>query len=180
MSAANKASTGESPPGNEKAALAGGNLGTGNETARIITRAAEQVKHPIRLLLARLATWLRPPRLDKDCRIICATHGGEMSIVEEILRQLGPCVLLSIPPGEKGPRLKGWQNLTRNDMRADYLTGLNHGNNIGVLLGAASEGLCKRLTLTTTTASKSSSTLIPACAKALFHVERGAAMSGCE
>jgi len=75
MSAANKASTGESPPGNEKAALAGGNLGTGNETARIITRAAEQVKHPIRLLLARLATWLRPPRLDRTAELFARRMG---------------------------------------------------------------------------------------------------------
>jgi hypothetical protein len=65
-----------------------------------------------------------------------------MSVTEKILRQLGPCVLLSIPAGEKGPRLQGWQNLTRSAMTPKYVAGLNHGNNIGVLLGKASEGLC--------------------------------------
>ena len=56
--------------------------------------------------------------------------------------QLGPGVLLKIPTGEKGPRIRGWQRLRQTDMTPEYLASLNHGQNIGVLLGAASEGLC--------------------------------------
>jgi putative DNA primase/helicase len=62
--------------------------------------------------------------------------------VARIKDQLGPCVLLAIPPGEKGPRTREWQKLTLADMTPGYFAGLNHGQNIGVLLGAASEGLC--------------------------------------
>jgi putative DNA primase/helicase len=65
-----------------------------------------------------------------------------MNIAEQILNQLGSCVLLAIPPGEKGPRTPGWQKYTLNDMSPGYLASLNHGQNIGVLLGAASQGLC--------------------------------------
>ena len=61
--------------------------------------------------------------------------------VVRIRDQLGPCVLLPIPLGEKGPRTKDWQKLTPADM-SPYLASLNHGHNIGVSLGAASEGLC--------------------------------------
>jgi hypothetical protein len=38
--------------------------------------------------------------------------------------------------------MPGWQKLTLADMTPSYLAGLNHGQNIGVLLGAASDGLC--------------------------------------
>jgi putative DNA primase/helicase len=62
--------------------------------------------------------------------------------VERIRNQLGPCVLLGIPLGQKGPRTRGWQKLTPSDMTPAYLESLNHGQNIGVLLGAASQGLC--------------------------------------
>ncbi len=62
--------------------------------------------------------------------------------VVRIRDQLGPCVLLRIPLGEKGPRTKDWQKLTPADMTPPYLASLNHGDNIGVSLGAASEGLC--------------------------------------
>ena len=55
---------------------------------------------------------------------------------------LGPCVLLGIPPGQKGPRIPGWQKLTLADMTPAHLASLNHDQNIGVVLGAASEGLC--------------------------------------
>ena len=64
-----------------------------------------------------------------------------MSIPEKIIERIGPAVLLPIPSGEKGPKLAGWQKLTLADMKPEYLVGLNHGNNIGVLLGAASGGL---------------------------------------
>ena len=62
--------------------------------------------------------------------------------VVRIRDQLGPCVLLKVPIGEKGPRIRGWQRLRQTDMTPEYLASLNHGQNIGVLLGAASEGLC--------------------------------------
>ena len=65
-----------------------------------------------------------------------------MNIAEQIANQLGPCVLLPIPKGTKGPLLKGWQKLTRSDMTPQHLAKLNHGSNIGVLLGQASNGLC--------------------------------------
>src|SRR5262245_36869350 len=63
-------------------------------------------------------------------------------IVEQLMDQLGPCVLLGIPAGEKGPRIRGWQKLKQEDMTQEYLAGLNHGGNIGVLLGQTSGGLC--------------------------------------
>jgi P4 family phage/plasmid primase-like protien len=51
-------------------------------------------------------------------------------------------VLLPIPRGEKGPRFKGWQNVTVEDMaNREYLRKLRRGN-IGVLLGEPSNGLC--------------------------------------
>ena len=62
--------------------------------------------------------------------------------VVRIRDQLGPCVLLKVPTGKKGPRIRGWQRLRQTDMTPEYLASLNHGQNIGVLLGAASEGLC--------------------------------------
>ena len=61
---------------------------------------------------------------------------------DQILAQLGQCVLLAIFPGEKGPRRRGWQKLTHAEMTRAYLAGLNHGQNTGVLLRSASEGLC--------------------------------------
>lgn len=64
-----------------------------------------------------------------------------MTIPEKIIERIGPACLLPIPSGEKGPKLAGWQKLTLADMKPEYLAGLNHGNNIGVLLGAASGGL---------------------------------------
>jgi hypothetical protein len=63
------------------------------------------------------------------------------NIAEQISNQLGPCVLLPIPKGTKGPVIKGWQKLTRADMTPQFLSGFN-GANIGVLLGKASDGLC--------------------------------------
>ena len=63
--------------------------------------------------------------------------------VESILAVVAPAVLLVIPRAEKGPRKKGWSQHTLADMeRPEYLASLNHGGNIGVLLGKASNGLC--------------------------------------
>ena len=62
--------------------------------------------------------------------------------VVRIRDQLGPCVLLKVPIGEKGPRIRGWQRLRQTDMTLEYLASVNHGQNIGVLLGGPSEGLC--------------------------------------
>jgi hypothetical protein len=64
-----------------------------------------------------------------------------MNVVEQISNLLGPCVLLPIPKGTKGPVIKGWQKLTRADMTPQFLSGFN-GANIGVLLGKLSDGLC--------------------------------------
>src|SRR5262245_38667910 len=64
---------------------------------------------------------------------------------EHVLRlrdRLGQCVLLPIPLGEKGPRRPEWQKMTPVETTSEYLAGLNHGQNIGILLGAASDGLC--------------------------------------
>jgi hypothetical protein len=36
-----------------------------------------------------------------------------VSIVEQLTDQLGPCVLLKIPSGEKGPRTPDWQSSRR-------------------------------------------------------------------
>ena len=66
------------------------------------------------------------------------------TIVESLRALLGQdVVLLPIPAGEKGPRFKGWQDTTTAAMSdPDYLARLNHGGNIGVLLGKPSNGLC--------------------------------------
>ena len=61
---------------------------------------------------------------------------------DQILAQLGPCVLLDIPRGKKGPNTKEWQKLTLTHMTPEYLASLNGSKNIGVSLGAASQGLC--------------------------------------
>ena len=57
---------------------------------------------------------------------------------------LGPsAVLLPIPSGEKGPKFKGWQKLTFQDTQArGFKARLRSHGNLGVLLGAASGGLC--------------------------------------
>lgn len=68
-------------------------------------------------------------------------HAGGKNITDQIIKRIGPAVLLPIPTGKKGPKIPGWQKLTLSDMTPDWMAGLNHGNNIGVLLGAASGGL---------------------------------------
>ena len=64
-------------------------------------------------------------------------------IVTDLRGLLGQdVVLLPIPTGKKGPQVSGWQN-TKLDRMNDpaYVAQLRAGN-IGVLLGAASAGLC--------------------------------------
>ena len=61
--------------------------------------------------------------------------------VAHIRDQLGPCVLLRSHQERRGHAL-GMAKATQTDMTPAYLASLNHGQNIGVLLGAASEGLC--------------------------------------
>lgn len=61
----------------------------------------------------------------------------------KILDIIGPAVLLAIPAGEKAPKREAWQKLTPADMTPEYLASLNHGDNIGVSLGKASNGLCR-------------------------------------
>jgi len=68
------------------------------------------------------------------------THGRSSSIVKELRDLLGPdVVLLAIRRGDKRPsgkEMKGWQTFTSARMHdPEYLARLNHGGNIGVLLG---------------------------------------------
>ncbi len=67
-----------------------------------------------------------------------------ISIVEKLRELLGSdVVFLPIPPGEKGPRLTGWQKVTVASMAdPSYIARLNQGGNIGILLGKPSGGLC--------------------------------------
>lgn len=67
--------------------------------------------------------------------------GGSISIVDDLLDLLGnDVVLLPIPPGRKGPsgmKMNDWQRFKPERMRdAQYLSRLNSGGNIGVLLGS--------------------------------------------
>ena len=71
-----------------------------------------------------------------------AIETSEGNIVQQIMDRLGPCTLLKIPSGKKGPITPDWPKLTQADMTAEYLAELNHGGNIGVSLGKASDGLC--------------------------------------
>src|SRR5262249_43112593 len=59
------------------------------------------------------------------------------SIVDDLRGLLGDdVILLPIPRGSKKPIRKGWQNTTLSRMEdPEYLAELNHGENIGVLLG---------------------------------------------
>jgi hypothetical protein len=68
------------------------------------------------------------------------THGRSSSIVDELRDLLGPdVVLLAIRRGDKRPsgkEMKGWQTFTSARMHdPEYLARLNHGGNVGVLLG---------------------------------------------
>jgi len=63
------------------------------------------------------------------------------TLTDSLTKHIGPAVLLPIPFGQKGPKLKGWQKLTLEDMTQEHLATLE-GGNVGVLLGVASEGLC--------------------------------------
>ena len=61
-------------------------------------------------------------------------------IADTITERLGDCVLIPVPKGEKGPKIKAWQKLTLSDMTAEHYAKLD-GQNIGVLLGSASNHL---------------------------------------
>jgi hypothetical protein len=68
------------------------------------------------------------------------SHGRSNSIVEQLRDLLGgDVVLLPIKRGHKGPsgkEMEGWQTFTPARMQEpEYLARLNHGANIGVLLG---------------------------------------------
>lgn len=67
-----------------------------------------------------------------------------LSPVGRVRARLGDdVVLLAITTRKKNPTLTGWQKVQRASMDDPaYLDSLNHGGNIGVLLGAASGGLC--------------------------------------
>jgi Bifunctional DNA primase/polymerase, N-terminal len=65
------------------------------------------------------------------------TSNGKIS---HLLELLGPVVLLPWPSGSKGHRRK-WKHLQLTDMDADYFATLQKAGNIGVALGAVSNGL---------------------------------------
>ena len=69
--------------------------------------------------------------------------GAQPDIVERIRKRLGgDVVLLNVACGAKKPTQTGWQKFTVEKMHdATYLDTLNHGGNIGVLLGKNSGGL---------------------------------------
>ena len=54
-----------------------------------------------------------------------------MTPVDALMHRLGPCVLLRIPRGKKGPITPDWQKLMLSDMTPEYLASFN-GDNIGV------------------------------------------------
>src|SRR5262245_34525166 len=62
--------------------------------------------------------------------------------VQRILNLLGDVVLIPIYPLTKKPVGKGWQLRTRESMKDSRYLRSFIGKNIGVLLGAASGGLC--------------------------------------
>jgi len=66
------------------------------------------------------------------------------SISRHLISLLGDdVVLLRCNKGEKGPRWRGWQTTTIEKMKDErYLKALDKHQNIAVLLGAASGGLC--------------------------------------
>ena len=68
---------------------------------------------------------------------------GSYPILDDLQELLGnKVVLIPIPRGQKGPVAKGWQNIKLPQTQGiDYQRALNQGN-IGVLLGAPSNGLC--------------------------------------
>jgi phage/plasmid-associated DNA primase len=59
------------------------------------------------------------------------------NLISDLRKLLGnAAVLLPIPRGCKGPKIKGWQHFTSEQMKQrEYLAKLNHDGNIGVLLG---------------------------------------------
>lgn len=61
-----------------------------------------------------------------------------LELVKKLQKLLGPCVFLAC--NGKKPIKRGWQKLTLKDMTPEYLASLD-GGNIGVSLGAPSEGL---------------------------------------
>jgi len=78
-----------------------------------------------------------------SCPLHAAQPLGSYPNVEAVHVVLGESVvLLPIPSRKKGPVFKGWQDTTLTQtQKPEYLRRLNQGN-IGVLLGAPSNGLC--------------------------------------
>ena len=66
---------------------------------------------------------------------------SKQPIAEQILQRIGPAVLVQIPSMKKGPILKGWQKLTLAQMTPEYLQNITPTQNIGVVLGRASNDL---------------------------------------
>lgn len=84
-----------------------------------------------------LGTALEPAELTQRSQ---SRHATSTSVVGEIRNLFGnDVVLLPIKCGTKKPsgkELRGWQKFTPAQMRnPEYVAGLNHGENIGVLLG---------------------------------------------
>lgn len=75
--------------------------------------------------------------MDAQRGLLRAVLGGN-----RVLDRLPGAVLLSVPKGNKGPRLHGWEKTLPEVMHnAGHLRTLEEGN-IGVLLGRVSGGLC--------------------------------------
>jgi len=77
--------------------------------------------------------------LSGDC-IVNHALAASNPIIEELLDLLGSdVVLLPIPRGSKRPfgkAMEGWPSFTTTKMQEpEYLAHLNHGTNVGVLLG---------------------------------------------
>ena len=67
----------------------------------------------------------------------------EDTIVTDLVGRLGNPVLIPITEGTKRPKDQGWQRRTAADMKdPDYVSRLNTGCNLGVVLGQPSAGLC--------------------------------------
>ena len=73
-----------------------------------------------------------------------AVNDSSGSISRHLISLLGDdVVLLRCNKGEKGPRWRGWQTTTIEKMKDErYLKALDKHQNIAVLLGSASGGLC--------------------------------------
>jgi P4 family phage/plasmid primase-like protien len=108
------------------------------------TSAASAESIPSGLTNAERPITIEPQEIAAPpCPLPAGQPLGSYPNVEAVHVVLGESVvLLPIPRGKKGPVTKGWQDTTLSQTQSpEYLRRLNQGN-IGVLLGAPSNGLC--------------------------------------